>query len=198
MKKHKLILLSTLTLVCALLTYFALIYSNLIYHYFGKLTLFVTLFFPVIAFIAAVISTSEIFKNANIKYIIPVAITLVGCLLAFVLSNEGSLSKIGSDYLKNEAEFNFAAEAVLNEHTESGIFDTDFPKLFSVIPEERVIVEKLDNVHYAIFFIALETSNRYEGYTYIPFGSPIEWLDNGQFSSALDVNANWYYMCLIK
>ncbi len=193
--KIKLIILTVLALAFAAGTFFVLLYSTNIYHFFGKFTIGVFVLFPVCDAVIAIIATTVIFKTGKISYITSVIAALVGCILAFILVNDASLNKIGSDFLRHELTFNNAVKTVSSKE---GVYTFDCAELKGVLPEQKVQVVAIDAVHNAILFVALDLPDRTEGYAYVPYGEPIEWDDFGEWSDALDINGHWYYLYLIK
>lgn len=200
MKKDKniIILLTVCALLCALGTFFALINSNIMYHWFGKYTTLSLLILPFIALLIIIIASIFIFKKNKISFIVPVASALIGCLLAFVLANDASISKIESDYLKHEMALKREVQLYTDESVPAGTYTIEDNSLKWLIPERRLQKVAIGNNEYAYFFIALDTSNRYEGYVYIPDGTPMEWDEFGAFTEPLDIEKTWYYMSLLK
>ena len=197
MKKDKkiIIILSVLSAISALGTFFVLINYNLIYAWFGKFALAAFLFFPLIALILFAISSIFIFKKNKVSYVLPVAISLIGCILAFTLSNEASLSKIESDFLKHE--LTLIQQVQKYEPQGAGTYDLNESSLKLIIPTQKLQIVKIGNKQ-AYFFIALDASDRYEGYVYIPHGTPTDWDEYGQFTEPLDINSHWFYMSMPK
>ncbi len=198
MKKDKLLLifLSALAVLFSVLSFFALINYNLLYYTFGKYTIFSFIFFPFLCLVIFIISTTLIFKKSKIAFITPVAIALIGCILAFVLSNDASNSKIQADFLKNENLFNDHVEQLSNKNV--GIYDLNDKQLKWVLPTNKVSVESVGNDKMVYFFIALDAPDRYEGYVYAPDGFPELWDFLGEFTDPLDLDKTWYYMLLPK
>ncbi len=195
--KTTIIILGALALIFSLCTFLMLINYNTVYYYLGdKFTTLSFFIFPVLALAVFVVSSIFIFKNNKISYVVPVAIALIGCILAFVLSNDASLSKIETDYLKNENKFN--QQIVKIENKPEGLYELDNDDLKSVIPENKVLIVSVGNNKYAYFFIALDAKDRYEGYVYIPHGTPEEWDAFGAFTEPLDIEKCWFYMSLAK
>lgn len=194
--KRLLIILSALALIFSVLSFFALINYNVLYHNFGKYTILAFIFFPLLCFGIFIFSSTLIFKKGKISFITPVAIALIGCILAFVLSNEASISKIQSDYLKNENQFNYCTQQLNNKKV--GVYELNDDKLKWVIPENKVQIESVGNNKNVYFFIALNAEDRYEGYVYAPYGLPELWDVFGEFSEPLDLDKAWYYMLLPK
>ncbi len=195
-EKTKLIVLTVLALAFAAGTFFILLYSNNMYHMFGKFTLAAFLLFPICDAAIAIIATTVIFKSGKISYITPVIAALVGCVLAFILVNGASLNKIESDYLRHELAFNNAVKEI--DTGKPGIYPFKCDELKNVLPEQAVQVAAIDAKHSALLFIALDLPDRTEGYAYIPYGEPLEWDEFGEWSDPLDINGNWYYLYLIK
>ncbi len=200
MKKEKLIitLLTISALICAVGTFFALLNTNIMYHIFGDFAVFAMLILPFIALVILIISSVLIFKNNKISFILPVSTALIGCLLAFVLVNDASMSKLESDYLKHEITLKNEVNKLSSIEVPSGTYSIDNKDLKWLLPESKVQKVALGNNDYAYFFIALETSNRYEGYVYIPDGTPYDWDAYGEFTEPLDIEKTWHYMSLPK
>ncbi|MBE7091625.1 MAG: hypothetical protein E7365_00380 [Clostridiales bacterium] len=199
MKKNKFIifLLSFLAVIFSICTFLILINFNIVYYYFERFSTLVFLIFPLLSVAILVLSSILIFKKNKIVFIVPVTIALVGCLLAFVLSNDASLSKIETDYLKYENQFN--SQITKLENKNEGTYNLDDDSLKQIIPVNKVQIISVGNNKYAYFFIALDTPDRYEGYVYIPYGTPEEWDIYGAFTEdSLDINGKWYYMSLLK
>ena len=194
--KQLLILLSVLALVFSVCSFFALINYNVLYFYLGEFTIFAFLFFPLLCLLIFIFASTLIFKKGKISFITPVAIALIGCILAFVLSNDASISKIQGDYLKNEASFNTQIEQLSDKKT--GVYEINDYSLKWIVPLNKVQVESVGNNKYVYFFIALETEDRYEGYVYAPYGLPELWDTFGEFTEPLDLDKAWYYMLLPK
>ena len=189
-------LLSALALIFSVCTFFMLINYNTAYYYFNNFTEIAFFVFPVLALSVFVVSSIFIFKKNKIAYITPVAISLIGCILAFVLSNNASLSKIQTDYLRYETEFNQQITELKDKQEGVYILETD--SLKPVIPVNKAQIISVGNNKYAYFFIALDAKDRYEGYVYIPSGTPEDWDTYGAFSDPLDIEKSWYYMSLLK
>ncbi len=198
MKKEKniILILSVLAVIFSVCTFLILINYNLIYYHFNEFTTLIFLIFPLLSLILFVISSILIFRKNKISFIIPVAIALIGCILAFVLSNDASLSKIETDFLKHENEFNQVI--VKLENKPSGLYKLNNDDLKQVIPVNKVLVESVGNNKFAYFFIALDAPDRYEGYIYAPYGTPEKWMALGEFSDELDIEKKWSYMLLHK
>lgn len=194
--KRLLIILSALALIFSVLSFFALINYNVLYFNLGKYTIFAFIFFPLLCLAIFILSSALIFKKGKISFITPVAIALIGCILAFVLSNDASISKIQSDYLKNENKFNYHVELLSDK--KFGVYELDDDKLKWVLPENKVQIESIGNDKKVYFFIALDAEDRYEGYVYAPYGLPELWDVFGEFSEPLDLDKTWYYMLLPK
>ena len=194
--KRLLIILSAFALIFSVLSFVALINYNVLYYYLGKYTIFSFIFFPLLCLVIFIISSTLIFKKGKISFITPVAIALIGCILAFILSNEASISKIESDYLKNENQFNYHIEQLSDK--KPGVYELNDDKLKWVVPVNKVQVEAVGNEKYVYFFISLNASDRYEGYVYAPYGLPELWDVFGEFSEPLDLDKTWYYMLLPK
>lgn len=194
--KRLLIILSALAVIFSVLSFFALINYNVLYYNLGKYTIFAFLFFPLLSLVIFIFSSTLIFKKGKISFITPVAIALIGCILAFVLSNDASLSKIESDYLKNENQLNYHITQLSDKKI--GVYELNDDKLKWIIPENKVQIESIGNNKKVYFFIALNAEDRYEGYVYAPYGLPEIWDAFGQFSEPLDLDKAWYYMILPK
>lgn len=195
--KRLLIILSVLAVIFSVLSFFALINYNVLYYNLGKYTIFAFIFFPLLCLTIFLFSSTLIFKKGKIAFITPVAIALIGCILAFVLSNDASISKIESDYLKNENQLNYHVEQLKDKNV--GVYELNDDKLKWVLPENKVQIESIGNDKKVYFFIALDTDDRYEGYVYAPYGLPELWDAFGQFTEEpLDLNKSWYYMILPK
>lgn len=194
-EKTKNIILTAAGLLCALLTFLALIYCNNLYFWLGDYAIIGFIVFPVLALGIIIYASMLIFKKQKIGYVIPVAVALIGCLLAFILSNEASLSKIEGDFLKHENEFN---RIVKTAEVAEGTFDIDSKELKGVVPEQKLQTVHIGNGNFAYFLIAVDVSDRYEGYVYIPYGTPEDWDSYGFFSEPLDLDKHWFYMSLIK
>ena len=194
--KRLLIVLSALAVIFSVLSFFALINYNVLYYNLGKYTIFAFLFFPLLSLMIFIFSSTLIFKKGKISFITPVAIALIGCILAFVLSNDASLSKIESDYLKNENQLNYHITQLSDKKI--GVYELNDDKLKRIIPENKVQIESIGNDKKVYFFIALNAEDRYEGYVYAPYGLPEIWDAFGQFSEPLDLDKAWYYMILPK
>ncbi len=199
--KLKIFILSFLSLVTSVCTYLVLINYNLVYFYFKEYSIFAFIVFPLITAAIVVFTGALIFKNNKMIYLVPATIGIVGCLLAFVLSNDGSNAKIESDFLKNEDCFNQALVLVEDVAPSDEIIEIDVPELKWVLPESKAMIVSVGNGKKAYFFIASDLSDRYEGYVYAPSGTPIEWDDYGYFypeEGSLDLNGAWFYMSLLK
>lgn len=194
--KHLLVFLSALALIFSVLSFFALINYNVLYYNLGNYTIFAFIFFPLLCLVIFIISSTLIFKKGKISFITPVAVALIGCILAFILSNDASISKIQSDYLKNENQFNYHIEQLSDKKV--GVYKLNDDKLKWVLPENKVQIESVGNDKHVYFFIALNATDRYEGYVYAPYGLPELWDAFGEFTDPLDLDKTWYYMMLPK
>ncbi len=197
--KYTFIILTILAIVFSVGTHFCLINSSLMYYAFNNLATIVFFIFPILAICIIIISTIIIFKKKKISYIVPVALSMAGCLLAFSLADSSFSSKIQSDFLKNEKAFNDIVKHYESSDTKDGTYEIENNELTFVIPENKIIIESVGNGNKkAYFFVAIDIDDRYEGYVYDPYGSPSDWLENGEFSEPLDIEKKWSYFVYHK
>lgn len=192
------IILCVCGILFSLITHLTLINNSVMYYLFGNITPIALFVFPVLCVILIFISCFFIFKKNNFSFIIPVAISLIGCLLAFTLADGSFSSKIQSDFLKNESEFKKIVEEHVSNETTEGTYEIEISKLNFVIPEKKLIISSVGNNKYAYFFVAIDIEERMEGYVYDPYGSPDEWLENGEYSEPLDIDKKWSYFVYHK
>ena len=198
-KKYMLIALTVLSVIFSLGTHFCLINSSIMYYIFDKFTSVALFIFPLLALSIVIFSSIIIFKKSKISYIIPVAISLIGCLLAFALADSSFSSKIQSDFLKNENLFNDIIKDYESNNVENGTYEIDKKELKFVVPEQKIIIESVGNGNKkAYFIVAVDIEDRYEGYVFDPYGSPPDWLENGEFSEPLDIEQKWSYFVYHK
>jgi len=195
--KRNNLIFCAIALLFPLLIFLLLLETNLAYYFFGSFAKALVFILPICAIIISVISTVFVFKRKKISFIIPVAIAVAGSILAFTLSSEAQMSKISGDFLKHETELNSLVENVLAEEYDTGIYDIDCDELFAILPLQKVVVEDA-YTGTALFFLTLELDDRYEGYAYIPFGSVEDWTNYGEWSDALDIEGDWYYLSVLK
>ncbi len=204
LKETKALILTIGAILCVAGSFFSFYFFNLICYYLDSFSIFGFLFFPIIAVILSILAILTTFKEKSMLYVVPVAICLIGCLLAFSFSNDVSNSKIQSDYLENENDFDIAIEYVEkfygddNNFVKEGIYEVKIPALQFVLLENKVLVDNIGNGKSAYLLITLDEENRYEGYAYIPHGTSLEWDDYGYFSEPLDLDGKWFYMSLLK
>jgi hypothetical protein len=127
----------------------------------------------------------------------PVAISLIGCLLAFVLADSSFSSKIQSDFLKKETVFNQIIDDISTKDAE-GTYEIDVNELNFIAPEQKVIVKSVGNGKMAYCVVTIDLDDRFEGYVYDPYGSPDDWLQNGEYSLPLDIENKWSYFVYNK
>lgn len=197
--KHLLLILTVLAVIFSLGTHFCLVNSSIMYYIFNNFATVALFIFPFLALTIVIISSIIIFKKSKISYIVPVAISLIGCLLAFVLADSSFSSKIQSDFLKNEKLFNDIIDHYESTDPKDGTYEIDKKELKFVIPEQKIIIESIGiGNKKAYLMVCIDTEDRYEGYVYDPYGSPPEWLENGEFSEPLDIEQKWSYFVYHK
>ena len=198
-KKYILVIITALAVIFSLGTHFCLINSSIMYYIFDKFTSVALFIFPLLDLSIVIFSSIIIFKKNKISYIIPVAISLIGCLLAFALADSSFSSKIQSDFLKNENLFNDIIKDYESNNVENGTYEIDKKELKFVVPEQKIIIESVGNGNKkAYFIVAVDIEDRYEGYVFDPYGSPPDWLENGEFSEPLDIEQKWSYFVYHK
>ena len=193
-----LIVLCILALFFALCTHLTLVNNSMMYHLFDKYTSVALFLFPILSFILIIFCCNLIFMKNKISFITPVAISLIGCLLAFVLADNSFSSKIQSDFLKKENVFNQIIKDISSENKLEGIYDIDNNDLKLIAPEQKIIIESVGNGKLAYCIVTIDTIDRFEGYVYDPYGSPDDWLRNGEYSEPLDIENKWSYFVYNK
>ena len=138
----------------------------------------------------------HLFAEKKVFYTVPVAIALVGCLLAFVLVNDGFMNKLSANFLRHEQAF--IQEAKRLEALPEGEYSIEDDSLRFVLPPYRVICQKIDGRYTACCLLTVDTVDRLEGYVYIPYGAPEDWDTYGAWSDPLDIDGNWFFMSLPK
>ncbi len=196
--KKFLIIICILALIFALCTHWTLINNSIMYYLFDDFTPLALLFFPAMSIILVVFSCILLFKNNKISFITPIAISLIGCLLAFVLADNSFSSKIQSDFLKNETAFNKIIAKISSENKSDGIYEIESKELKFIAPEQKIIVKSVGNGKLAYCIITIDLDDRFEGYVYDPNGSPDDWLKNGEYSVPLDIENKWSYFVYNK
>lgn len=196
--KKFLIILCIIALFFALCTHFTLVNNSLMYYLFNNLTTVALFIFPVLSIILIIFCCTIIFKENKISFITPVAISLIGCLLAFVLAENSFSSKIQSDFLKNEKVFNQIIEEFSSENKSEGVFEIDSKELKFIAPEQKIVIKSVGNGKLAYCIITIDTNDRFEGYVFDPYGSPDDWLKNGEYSEPLDIENKWSYFVYNK
>lgn len=199
-KKDKLflIILTLAALFFSIGTHLTLINNSLMYYIFNKFTTVALFIFPVLSIVLIVFSCFFLFKKSKISFVIPIVASLVGCLLAFTLANDSFASKIESDFLKNEQAFNQVVNEHISSNTTDGTYEFDKKELNFLIPEKKIIIASVGNNKYAYFLVAIDIEDRLEGYVYDPYGSPEDWLENGEYSEPLDIEKKWSYFVYHK
>lgn len=192
-----LILTCILSLLFALGTHWMLINNSFAYYLFDDFTPIALFIFPVLSLIVIVFCCSLIFKYNKISFLTPVAISLIGCLLAFVLADSSFSSKIQSDFLKKETVFNQIIDDISTKDAE-GTYEIDVNELNFIAPEQKVIVKSVGNGKMAYCVVTIDLDDRFEGYVYDPYGSPDDWLQNGEYSLPLDIENKWSYFVYNK
>lgn len=184
-------LLGLIPVVFAALSLLALINNNLIYSYLGSAANAVVLIFPVLCVITAVVYFVLSYKKRDMVFLIFAFVSVVVLVAAFMLSNGASNAKIQGDFLKHETAFNHSAQAI----SETGDAEAMSEELSLIVPTKKV--EVLGDV---VFFYTLDTKDRVEGYAYIPSGNyPAAWeINYTEWSDALDINGQWFYICIYK
>lgn len=184
-------LLGLIPVVFAALSLLALINNNLIYSYLGSAANAVVLIFPVLCVITAVVYFVLSYKKRDMVFLIFAFVSVVVLVAAFMLSNGTSNAKIQGDFLKHETAFNYSAQAI----SETGDAEAMSEELSLIVPTKKV--EVLGDV---VFFYTLDTKDRVEGYAYIPSGNyPAAWeINYTEWSDALDINGQWFYICIYK
>ena len=196
--KKFIIILSIIAFVFALCTHFVLVNNSLMYYIFDKFTPISLFIFPVLSVILIIFCCSFIFKEGKISFVTPVAISLIGCLLAFVLADASFSSKIQSDFLKKEIVFNQVIQEVSLAEKPEGVYEIDKKELGLIAPEQKIIIKNVGNGKLAYCIITIDTEDRFEGYVFDPYGSPDDWLRNGEYSEPLDIENKWSYFVYNK
>lgn len=184
-------LLGLIPVVFAALSLLALINNNLIYSYLGSAANAVVLIFPVLCVITAVVYFVLSYKKRDMVFLIFAFVSVVVLVAAFMLSTGTSNAKIQGDFLKHETAFNHSAQVI----SETGDAEAMSEELSLIVPTKKV--EVLGDV---VFFYTLDTKDRVEGYAYIPSGNyPAAWeINYTEWSDALDINGQWFYICIYK
>lgn len=208
MKNVKYIIFSILGLLPSIAAFFSMLYYNVLYALIGSKATILYWLCPAIVVIYLSILIFLLFKRKDNKLAIPIFTALISIVLAFTLISEASTSKITSDFLDNELAFNHTIKSLKEEHyiidgdsytINAGIFDLKNEELYSCVPTKKVKLSKIDENHAAFLFITLDNTMRTEGYAYVPDGTPFEWDPvNMEWSEALDIDGNWYYVCIYK
>ncbi len=199
LKHPKLIIfiLSFIGIVFAVLTHLSLINPNLMYHYFGNYTTLVLYILPFLSLVLIILSSIFFFKYKKISFIAPIVFALAGTFLAFTLAEDSYLSKIESDFLKHEKVFNKIIEDP--QYQKEGQYKLNDESIFSVAPEQKLIVEEVINNSYAYCIVTIDLEDRFEGYVYTKNGIPLEW---NSFDinppTPLDIEQNWMYFICYK
>lgn len=206
--KTKIWITSVIAVIAAMAAFFAMLYFNSLHMLLGKWTIAAVLAGPVLALAVAVYAAFGIFKKGENLFFLPTILAIVGCLLAFLLVNGASLSKIEADFLKHEADFSKAVTAIKEERVtvsngvlsiQEGVFSLADEALRGPVPRQQVQVIKIDEFHAIYYFIALDAADRTEGYVYVPDDLyPKEWDNTASWSEPLDINSKWWYICLYK
>lgn len=208
MKNIKFIILSFLGLLPAIATFFAMLYYNTFYSFIGDKATLACWICPAIAIVYLGILIFLLFNKKENKFAIPVLTVVISLILAFSLVSEASLSKMESDFLDNELAFNSAVKQLKDEHylingdsytINEGTYAVTDEALFSAIPTKQVRLTAIDQTHAAFLFLTLDNSQRTEGYAYVPHGTPLDWDPlYMEWSDPLDLEADWYYICIYK
>ena len=199
-KKGKVWLFLILAVVFSVLTYIVLVYSNMVNYLCGSLATLVILLFPLADLVLFILASVDVLKNKRNFMLFPCVIALIGCILGFILANDGQQAKITSDFLKNEQAFQSAAEHLIDAHgSESGVYVIDEPELKRVLPEQKAQLVVMDEAYPTYFFYAFENDRRIEGYAYLPNDLyPLEWSNTVEWSEPLDIEGLWYYIVMYK
>ena len=208
MKNVKYIILSILGLLPAVAAFFSMLFYNTLYAAIGDKATVLYWLFPAISIIFLGILIFVLFYKKDNKFAIPIFSVLISIILAFVLISDASTNKIHSDFLSNELAFNSAIKQLKQEHyiisgddykINAGTYEIQDEALFSAVPTKQVMLTKIGEKHSAFLFITIDNAKRTEGYAYVPDGTPLDW-DPAfiEWSDALDIDGNWYYICIYK
>lgn len=208
MKNVKYFIFSILGLLPALAAFFSMLYYNALYALIGSKATVLYWICPAIAIVYLGILIFILFKQKDNKFAFPIFTVLISLVLAFALISDASTSKITSDFLANELAFNQAVKDLKQEHyvisgdeytINAGTFTLKNEGLYSAVPTKQVKLSKIDEKHSAFLFITLDNNMRTEGYAFVPDGTPFEWDPiNMEWSEPLDIDGNWYYVCIYK
>lgn len=196
-------ILGLLPVVFSLCTFLSFLYVNFLYFHIGESAVNIAwLVFPLLSLVCAILLLLRFFKQKDILCIVFVGVAVVVTVCSFAFANSASKTKIEHDFLKNEKCFNQTAEGLIADYERDGGTLRTYPseELKNILPPLKAEVISTGSSKPAVFLYALETDDRFEGYAYLPDEIyPIAWdMTYTEWSDALDIESNWYYICIYK